>query len=364
MSSLNLVCSLIQHQVTKCAFVDYLLQHGIDRLDPNAQEITLSMMLARLELFVPCRGIDDILLRYLQHPQIPVHLKQITQQVLMSWMVQQDQYNPHEETAAAMLSALEIQPTVKRDPMVPSNGHHIAFESVEEKDRTSKRRRTDAVPTMLDTEVAANASAQGGFGNTGVTAWMTETIMSAMADNSWVGDLLTQAPPLLSSSSFATAAQTIEHPEKMMSTEAANGGDSTIAMVVAADRNDEQSSMAIETRNNTTAEDANKAHAELLTRCRAHRTQILRALGTTSTSGVGGGSASGRSKAAVTANASMSTMGQGLTPKAQQQLSSAACGLIVQIADDAQTWMSSLGRGRRGVINTPCNIPYKKRSRN
>ena len=107
----------------------------------------------------------------------------------------------------------------------------------------------------------------------------------------------------------------------------------------------------VETRNTTTADDANKAHTELLTRCRTHRAQVLRALGTTGTSG-GGGGASGRSKAAVTTNSSMSTIGQGLTPKAQQQLSSAACGLIVQIADDVQAWMSSFGMDHRGIINT------------
>ena len=356
-SSLNLVCSLIQNQDTKQAFVDYLLRHGIDQLDKNAQEITLSMMLARLECFVSCHGFDEILLRYLQHPQIPVHLKQITQQVLMSWMIQQDQYNPHEVTAAAILSAFEVKRTLTLHPMSSSNDLQVALKAVEEQDRMSKKRRMDDLPTLLHIEGTANTCATNGTENERLSSSMAANIMSALAANAWIGDLLTPAAPSLPlpPSSLSTGAHTTEqHPEKVTSAER-NGVDSAIPMTVVADRNNDQSSVPVETRNNITTEEANKAHTELLTRCRAHRAQVLRALGTTNASG-GGGSAMGRSKTAVTSNtSSLSTIGQGLTPKAQQQLSSAACGLIVQIADDAQTWMNFIGMGRRGVICTPSN---------
>ena len=121
-------------------------------------------------------------------------------------------------------------------------------------------------------------------------------------------------------------------------------------MTLVADRHNDQSFETAETSNINAVEEANKAHTELLTRCRAHRTQVLRALGITSVSG-GGGSAIGRSKTAVPTNASsVSILGQGLTPKAQQQLSSAACGLIAQIADDVQTWINVLGTDRRVIV--------------
>ena len=282
---------LQRHPRTAPALVAHLLARGgLPKFPAAAQHAVISLMLTQMDVFAPCADVDILLGAFIADGRTPWHLQETATQVLITWLLRREAEEVQRALPPSLVALLPV----------------VAVEHVNDGssgEGQPKRRR------IADDVVAGNAPPLPADDCDAIVALVT-------ASASW-SHVRALAP---SSSSYCHGSNDNDN--------GSGNAEIPLRQAVAAQL-PAAPSVADKKQPVMPGPSSDGKLEELLVRCRAHRTAVLRATG-------GAPSSSSSSSAAIAKGAVAS-----VPPKALKQLAASAATLLTHIAALAPTSASS-----------------------